>query len=178
MDADVCLPVRNDYLHSILVPEYLNEFCQELDNYKSRLIGDCFVSTLAIAHLSLQDTVGLIPTGLVGTQPILRRVLIWLGIFYHLLYKNEEMSEWAGWEAAQMEDVVRGRYLFVWKISQQYHESAEAIHQLVQHHSDQHLWADWLFQRLDCIDGDVSVEIVPTRTKWLNTSVNLFKHYM
>jgi hypothetical protein len=170
LDADVAIPIRNDYLHSIAMPEVLDVFCEELATYRSRMTSDCFEYTLAIAHLSLQEINHQINPYSVTGRATICRVLIKLTIFYHLLFRNLEMSEWAGWEAETSGDVGRGNYLFVWRMSTDYDEKAEVIHILIGHnyqYTDQHVWPEWLETRLDTIDGDVSLEIVPARTKWL-----------
>jgi hypothetical protein len=171
-EADVCFPVRAEYLHTIVVPEFLDQFCQELETYQDRSIGDCFMFTLAIAHLSLESFDLLANPYSTNGRYIIRDVLIRLTIFYHLLYRNADMWKWSGWETRPMGNQfrVRERYLFVWMKARQYHESADVIQQLIQQYTDRHVWCEWLEPRIEMINEDVSVEIVPARTKYLNQS--------
>ena len=86
VNADVGSPIRKQYSHSIPVPEVLDIFCEELDTYRSRMMGDCFEFVLSIAHLALQVIdPNINPYGVEGRGKI-RKVLIQLSIFYHLLY--------------------------------------------------------------------------------------------
>jgi hypothetical protein len=85
------------------------------------------------------------------------------------------MSQLASWEAEGSGNELRQRYEFVWKRAKECDKSAEAIHQVLlgenYQYTDQHVWVEWLDTRLDSIDGDVSLEIVPARTKWLKRNL-------
>ena len=74
-----------------------------------------------------------------------------------------------GWEVTKTLGSECERYLFVWRMSIAYDTGAEVIHEILgknYQYTDQHVWPEWLETRLETIDDDVSVEIVPARTKW------------
>jgi hypothetical protein len=171
-DSDVALPIRHYYLHSIAVPEVLDSFCEELITYQDRSMCDIKKYTLSLAHLSLQVVNIRLNSSSIDGRTRIRRVLIRLSIFYHLMYVNMQMKEWAGWISTKTEEE---GYIWIWNQSEWYDGSAKIVHatmEPLEQYTDQHLWVEWVEPRISTTDSDVSVRILSARTTLFPKDVN------
>jgi hypothetical protein len=153
--SELAKPVKEEYTHSVVVPQVLDQFCEELLSYQSGNGVYAYVLTLALAHFSLQLDVNPYNPYALDIKRNIRQCLIRLAIFYFLLYSCPYMEEWG-----RLTNVDQ-QYGFVWEQSAHFHKTAEALHLALSQQSrygERHTWIQWVETRLGVIADDSEIE--------------------
>ena len=122
-------PVERMYDHSFPVPPLLDNYCQELYTYETEVQLDYTIYDLAIGHLSLSmffNGVRLDPL-LASTRIDIRRELVKVAIFYHLLFHCPPMHDWCRTEMLDSLAIAGERgFKFVWQKMEKWFQNAES----------------------------------------------------
>jgi hypothetical protein len=155
LSSAMAKPVKEEYTHSIPVPQVLDPFCEELLLYQTKNGEHAYVLTLLVAHFSLQLHQHSCNPYALDIQAKIRRVLIRLSVFYFLMYSCPYMIEWG-----KLKHILI-HYVFIWERSAHYNMTGETLHLALSQESrldDRNTWIQCIEPRHGVVADDSEIE--------------------